>query len=82
MTRLARRCLAAYRPGCVAAAAHAAPRFSVTFPPGTAETPLSGRLLLVLSPNPEGEPREHVAWDGDAVPFFGMDVEDWKPGQK
>ncbi len=23
-----------------------------------------------------------LAWDGDAIPFFGMDVENWKPGQR
>ena len=82
MARLARRFLAAIVLGCVALSAHAAPRFSVTFPPGISDTALSGRLLLVLSQNPEGEPRDHVAWDGDAVPFFGMDVEDWRPGRK
>jgi hypothetical protein len=62
--------------------AQAAPRFSVDLPPDAAETGVSGRLLLILSPKAEGEPREQVGWDGDAIPFFGMDVEDWKPGQK
>ena len=82
MIRSTCRWLAAFVLASAAAAAHPAPRFSITFPAGTTEAPLSGRLILVLSPNPEGEPREHVAWDGDAIPFFGMDVVEWKPGQK
>ena len=82
MIRSTGRWIAAFMLASVAAAGHCAPRFSITFPPETAGTPLSGRLILVLSPNLEGEPREHVAWDGDAVPFFGIDVVDWKPGQK
>jgi hypothetical protein len=82
MNRSTGRWLAAFILASAATVAHPAPRFSVTYPAGTAEAPLSGRLILVLSPNPEGEPREHVAWDGDAVPFFAIDVVDWKPGQK
>ena len=62
--------------------AEAAPRIVVTLPPGDSGAGLSGRLLLVLTTKAEGEPREHVSWDGDAVPFFGMDVENWQPGQK
>jgi hypothetical protein len=82
MNRKTWRWLAAPVLAAAAAAAHSSPRFSITFPPGSADEPLSGRLILVLSQNPEGEPREHVAWDGDAIPFFGMDVVDWRPGQK
>jgi hypothetical protein len=62
--------------------AEASPRITVTLPPGNSAEGISGRLLLILSTRAEGEPREHVGWDGDAVPFFGMDVENWQPGQK
>lgn len=65
-----------------AAASHAAPRFSVTFPADMSNEPLSGRLLVILSPAPEGEPRTQVIWDDDAIPFFGVDVESWKPGKR
>ena len=42
----------------------------------------SGRLLLIVAPVSEQEPRLMVAWDQDAVPFFGIDVSGWKPGEK
>jgi len=60
----------------------AAPRVSVSFPPDMSEEPLTGRLLLVFSPGGKGEPRSQVIWDIDAIPFFGLDVEGWKPGQR
>ena len=63
-------------------AADAAPRVSVTFSPAMSQEPLTGRLLLIFSPGGEGEPRSHVIWDDDAIPFFGLDVEGWKPGQR
>ena len=68
--------------GIAASAALAAPRFTLTFPEGVSADPLSGRLLLILSPTTEGEPRTQVSWDEDAIPFFGMDVEGWKPGKR
>ena len=60
----------------------AAPRVSVTFPAAMSQEPLTGRLLLVFSPGGKGEPRSQVIWDDDAIPFFGMDVEGWKPGKR
>jgi hypothetical protein len=82
MKRRARSFLAAAILGSAISVAQASPRIVVTLPPGHSDEGLSGRLLLVLSPKPDGEPREHVSWDGDAVPFFGMDVENWRPGHK
>ncbi|HKX59750.1 MAG TPA: hypothetical protein VJN00_10300 [Steroidobacteraceae bacterium] len=82
MNRHARSFLAAAILGAAISVAQASPRIVVTLPPGHSAEGLSGRLLLVLSPKPDGEPREHVSWDGDAVPFFGMDVENWQPGHK
>src|SRR4030095_5673986 len=65
--------------GTVAAAA---PRVSVTLPEGMSREPLSGRLLLIFSPSSDREPRLQVNWDQDAVPFFGLDVVEWKPGSR
>jgi hypothetical protein len=65
-----------------AAAAAAAPRFELRFPAQVSAEPLTGRLLLVFAPAGEQEPRLMVAWDQDAVPFFGVDVSQWKPGAK
>jgi hypothetical protein len=65
-----------------AAAAAASPRFSITYPVEVSAGPLDGRLLLIFSPGGEQEPRQQVIWDGDAIPFFGVNVEAWKPGQR
>jgi hypothetical protein len=65
-----------------AGVASAAPRFSVTYPQAVADGPLTGRLLLIFATGGAEEPRHQLAWDGDAIPFYGMDVEAWKPGQK
>ena len=62
-------------------AAAAAPRVSVSYPAGMSQEPLTGRLLLIFSPGGKGEPRGQVAWDDDAIPFFGMDVESWAAGK-
>src|SRR5262245_59130053 len=82
MNRRTRYFLAAAFLCSAASLAEASPRIVVTLPPGGAGGGLSGRLLLVLSTKADGEPREHVSWDGDAVPFFGMDVDNWRPGEK
>lgn len=65
-----------------AANASAASRFSISFPDTMSSEPLTGRLLLIVAPVGEQEPRLMVNWDQDAVPFFGIDVSNWKAGQK
>ena len=45
-----------------------------------APTPLDGRLLLLLSTNPEGEPRTQVTYGVGAQPIFGVDVDGWEAG--
>ncbi len=62
----------------------AAPSFEITLPARFAGGVQDGRLLLMLAPaaqSPAKEPRDLVSWDGDAIPFFGVDVSGWKPGQ-
>ena len=64
--------------------ASATPVFSVTLPADYAGGKQTGRLLLILAPAdaaPAKEPRELVAWDAAAIPFFGVDVASWQPGQ-
>ena len=80
MIRSTCRWLAAFVLASALAAARPAPRFIVTFPAATTEAPLSGRLILVLSPSPRVNRVNHVAWDGDAIPFFGMDVDGMEAG--
>ena len=66
-----------------AATALAANAFEVQLPAGLRDGPQDGRLLLIFAPAdqaPTQEPRFLVNWDGDAIPFFGLDVEGWRPG--
>lgn len=64
-----------------ATAAAAGPEFVVTFPAERSRVPLQGRLILIFAPGGDKEPRELVAWDQDAIPFYGMDVAGWRPGE-
>ena len=43
------------------------------------DTPVTGRVFVVVSRNDEREPREQVGVNG--VPFWGRDVENWQAGQ-
>jgi len=52
----------------------------VAVPDSLGAQPLDGRLVLILSANPEGEPRTHVTYGLGAQPIFGLDVEGWEPG--
>ena len=61
----------------------ASPAFEVTLPQSFTEGPQDGRLLLIFAPadqSPDKEPRDLVNWDGSAIPFYGLDVEGWRPG--
>ena len=53
----------------------------VSFPESMSADALDGRLILVLSQREEGEPRTHVTDGTAAQPVFGLDVEDWLPGE-
>lgn len=64
-----------------ATAVAAGPDFAVTFPVERSAAPLQGRLILIFAPGGDKEPRALVAWDQDAIPFYGMDVEGWRPGE-
>ena len=41
---------------------------------------MDGRLIVVVSRNPNGEPRFEVGWGIGTAQTFGMDVDGWKPG--
>ena len=59
----------------------AAVQIDVQYAASISETPLDGRLIVVLSTLAEGEPRRHVTDGPGAQPVFGVDVEDWAPGE-
>jgi hypothetical protein len=57
------------------------PRFSITYGPDKSAAPLDGRLLVMLSTDPNDEPRKQIS---DSIlksqQIFGIDVENWKAG--
>lgn len=68
--------LAARQPGPAADPLH----FEISYPSSRSQTPLDGRLILILSTRPDGEPRFHVNDGVTGQPTFGLDVEDWRAG--
>ena len=54
---------------------------TVTLPRSKATQPLDGRLLLLLSTDPEKEPRFQINDGPSTQQMFGLDVESWIPGQ-
>ena len=57
----------------------AAPTFRVRLDPSARNTPLDGRLIIVVSRNMQGEPRLQVTYGLPTQQIFGMDVDGWKP---
>jgi hypothetical protein len=57
-----------------------AQKFTINLPAGKDKKPLDGRLLLILSTNPKGEPRFQVGDDEGTQQIFGIDVDGWIPG--
>ncbi|SPF42601.1 conserved exported hypothetical protein [Candidatus Sulfopaludibacter sp. SbA4] len=65
-----------------AAALAAGPRFEISFPASAHAQPITGRVYVVLSRKDTPEPRLQAAnWRASETPFFGVDVERWRPGQ-
>ena len=55
--------------------------FEVSLPTSVADTAFDGRLILLISNNNEEEPRFQLSDGPDTQLGFGIDVEDWSPGQ-
>lgn len=58
----------------------AAPRFEFRFPESVRAEPADGRLLLIVAPPGEREPRFRVSWRVSTAQLFGSDVERWSAG--
>jgi hypothetical protein len=56
-------------------------RFAVSFSPAQSRDALDGRLLLMISSAPEGEPRFQISEGPNGQLVFGIDVTALKPGQ-
>jgi hypothetical protein len=60
-------------------AARSALRFEISFPASVSESALDGRLLLMLSTEPDDEPRFQISDGPDTQLIFGDDVEGMIP---
>ena len=54
--------------------------FSISYAPAVSDEPLDGRLILILTPNDESEPRFQVRPGVNAVQIFGVDVDGMAAG--
>src|SRR5262245_27550737 len=55
--------------------------FALSFDSAGSSKPLDGRLLLLLSTDPKEEPRFQINDSPKSQIVFGLDVNDWKPGE-
>ena len=58
----------------------AAQQATVTLDPSVASGPTTGRLFVIFGRTDAREPRFQAGSYGGSVPFYGMDVDAWKPG--
>ena len=56
-------------------------RFEVSFSQQQSETPLDGRVYVMLSTDDKDEPRFEISDDPDTQQFFGVDVDALAPGK-
>ncbi len=56
-------------------------RFEVSFPVQQSETPLDGRVYVILSTDDKKEPRFEISDEPDTQQFLGMDVDGLGPGK-
>ena len=64
----------------VAASTLSAQRVQVTLGSAVAQTPVTGRVFVFFSKNAAHEPRLEAGSYMASVPFFGADVDQWRPG--
>lgn len=56
-------------------------RFEITLPAEMSGTPMDGHILLGIAQKSDPEPRFQLdEQEAESAQFFGLDVEDWKPG--
>lgn len=56
-------------------------RFEISFPLSVHPEQITGRVFVMISRNDRREPRLQAGSWSRSVPFFGLDVEDFKPGE-
>ncbi|HMI50326.1 MAG TPA: alpha/beta hydrolase-fold protein [Candidatus Saccharimonadales bacterium] len=57
------------------------PQFSVRFAPSRSAAALDGRVFILLSTNPDAEPRMQINGSVNSQLIFGLDVDAWQPDQ-
>jgi hypothetical protein len=57
-------------------------KFAITTGTVGGAAPLDGRLLLMISTDASGEPRNQINDTAKTQAIFGIDVDGWKPGEK
>ena len=57
-------------------------QFEITFPQEKSDQALDGRLLLMLSKDDSKEPRFQITDGPTSQQAFGIDVENWKSGER
>ncbi|MGH7617866.1 MAG: hypothetical protein ACREPM_11605, partial [Gemmatimonadaceae bacterium] len=62
------------------AAPIAAQQVTVTLDPSVASGPTTGRLFVIFGRTGAREPRFQAGSYGGSVPFYGIDVDGWRPG--
>jgi len=56
-------------------------KFEISFSSSAHTEPITGRVFVIISKDKEREPRLQAGSWSESVPFFGLDVEDFKPGE-
>ncbi len=56
-------------------------RFEITFDAGLEMEPVDGRVILILAPNDESEPRFQARWGVRGVPVFGVNIDRLAAGE-
>ena len=56
-------------------------KISIAFPSEHYDTPLDGRMLLLIAEDNSKEPRFQLSDNVKTCQAFGMDVKDWQPGE-
>jgi len=56
-------------------------KFEISFSASAHAEPITGRVFVIISKSDEREPRLQAGSWSRSVPFFGLDVENFKPGE-
>lgn len=63
------------------AAGAAGQQVTLTLAPGVTDGPVTGRAFVIFTRDGGTEPRLQAGSYNGGVPFFGVDVSDWRPGR-